>query len=162
MFCGGFSRAIRCGSDRRGVWLYSGNEHSGRVSAAVSGHYRGVLVTRVDPDSLRAAARVIGASPTTGSVPTMGAPGSDPNHGGAATIRNGASGVTGLSTAVAMNTAADSCEQAHNVVGGRLSAWVSILTTAADTFSGTDEQASKRVAALGDFNGSSDVSTGHR
>lgn len=84
----------------------------------------------------------------------MSTPGSDPNHGGAGAVRDGASGISGTETASALQTAADSCETAYNVVGGRLSAWVSVLTTAADTYSGTDDQASKRVAALGDFNGS--------
>ena len=114
----------------------------------------GVLMTRVDPSSLRAAAKVIGDSPTAGSVPTMSAPGSDPNHGGARAVRDGASGISGTETASALQTAADSCETAYNVVGGRLSAWVSVLTTAADTYSGTDDQAPKHIAALGDFNGS--------
>lgn len=61
-------------------------------------------------------------------------------------------GLDGLQTRAALRECMDGVASAIAVIGGRRSAWKSLLERAADEYTGTDMSAANRLAALGDLN----------
>lgn len=106
------------------------------------------MTTQVDPEDLRAAARQIGGG-MTGTT----------SFGGVATpdtatssLRFGGTGIPGTDTSAALTTAAGAAATAIEVVRSRISEWNTVLTTSAETFQITEEDSTRRLEALGDFN----------
>jgi hypothetical protein len=105
------------------------------------------MTTQVDPEDLRDAARQIGGG-MTGTTPFDGV---SPDTA-SSSLRFGGTGISGTDTSTALTTAAGTAVTAIEVVRSRISAWTSILTESAETFQTAEEDSTRRLEALGDFN----------
>lgn len=105
------------------------------------------MTTQVDPEDLRAAARQIGG----GMTGTTSYGDATPDTA-TSSLRFGGTGIPSTDTSAASTTAASAAATAIEVVRSRISEWNTVLTTSAETFQTTEEDSTRRLEALGDFN----------